>query len=40
VRVVVDADLALDVDTIDELRHPRARAALAGLSSLFDQDPV
>jgi 2-phospho-L-lactate guanylyltransferase len=28
VRVVVDADLALDVDTIDELHHPRARAAL------------
>ena len=28
VRVVVDADLALDVDTIDELYHPRARAVL------------
>lgn len=28
VRVVVDADLALDVDTIDELRHPHIRAVL------------
>lgn len=28
VRVVVDADLALDVDTIDELRHPRVRQAI------------
>ncbi len=31
VRVVVDADLALDVDTIDELYHPRALAVLGDL---------
>lgn len=32
VRIVVDADLALDVDTIDELRHPRVRAVLDGFA--------
>lgn len=31
VRVMVDADLALDVDTIDDLYHPRARALLGDL---------
>lgn len=31
VRVVVDAELALDVDTIDELHHPSARAVLGDL---------
>jgi len=31
VRVVVDADLSLDVDTVDELYHPRARAVLGDL---------
>ena len=27
-RIVFDVDLALDVDTVDELNHPRVRAAL------------
>ena len=31
VRVVIDADLALDVDTVDELRDPRARSVFDGL---------
>ena len=37
-RVVVDADLAVDVDTVDELRLPRTREALAGLGVLLDGD--
>lgn len=32
VRVVIDADLALDVDTVDELMDPRARAVLGDLA--------
>jgi 2-phospho-L-lactate guanylyltransferase (CobY/MobA/RfbA family) len=38
VRVVVDADLAIDVDTVNELRHPRARDAFAGLTFLVDRE--
>ena len=37
VRVVVDADLALDVDTVAELRHPRMQRALAGLLPLAER---
>jgi 2-phospho-L-lactate guanylyltransferase len=40
VRVVVDPDLALDVDTDQELRHPRARAAFDGLLPLLDRVSV
>lgn len=38
VRVVIDADLAIDVDTVDELRHPRARDAFADLAVLVDRE--
>jgi 2-phospho-L-lactate guanylyltransferase len=34
VKVIVDAALALDVDTIDELRHPRIRAVVGELGEL------
>lgn len=36
VRVVVDPDLALDVDTITELHHPAARVAFDGLLPVVD----
>lgn len=37
VRIVVDADLAVDVDTVDELRHERVRAVLGDVAPTSDR---